>query len=159
GLMFFPDKARSYREAFRVLAPGGCYLFSVWDSYDHNRFARISGELGARLFPGDPPNFHGLPFSCHEIDPIKEALIKAGFGSIDIAVIQREKVVTDLARFGRGLIFGSPLVDQIRARGGDAERVAGELAQSLQREFGGVGRLPMQAIVFSGAKPAAGRIS
>src|SRR5262249_44422806 len=41
GLMFFPDKARAYREAHRVLSPGGRYLFSVWDSYHHNRFGRI----------------------------------------------------------------------------------------------------------------------
>jgi ubiquinone/menaquinone biosynthesis C-methylase UbiE len=31
GVMFFPDKAKSYSEVYRVLAPGGRYLFSVWD--------------------------------------------------------------------------------------------------------------------------------
>ena len=29
GVMFFPDKDKSYREIHRVLAPGGRYLFNV----------------------------------------------------------------------------------------------------------------------------------
>src|ERR1700681_2898145 len=33
GVMFFPDKRKSYSEVLRVLAPGGRYLFSVWDSH------------------------------------------------------------------------------------------------------------------------------
>ena len=32
GVMFFPDKDKSYREVYRVLSPGGCYLFNVWDA-------------------------------------------------------------------------------------------------------------------------------
>ena len=31
GIMFFPDKRTSLDECFRVLAPGGTYLFVVWD--------------------------------------------------------------------------------------------------------------------------------
>ena len=31
GVMFFPEKDKSYSEVHRVLAPGGRYLFNVWD--------------------------------------------------------------------------------------------------------------------------------
>jgi SAM-dependent methyltransferase len=34
GVMFFPDKKASFREAQRVLAPGGTCLFVLWDNYD-----------------------------------------------------------------------------------------------------------------------------
>ncbi len=33
GVMFFPDKRASFHEAFRVLTPGGTYVFVVWDDY------------------------------------------------------------------------------------------------------------------------------
>jgi ubiquinone/menaquinone biosynthesis C-methylase UbiE len=31
GVMFFPDKVQGYKEARRVLRPGGQFLFNVWD--------------------------------------------------------------------------------------------------------------------------------
>ncbi len=71
GVMFFPDKAQSYREAHRVLAPGGRYLFNVWDSHRHNPFARITHELVQQLFPSDTPSFYRVPFGYSAIDPIK----------------------------------------------------------------------------------------
>jgi SAM-dependent methyltransferase len=33
GVMFFPDKPASFRESYRVLAPGGTYLFVLWDDW------------------------------------------------------------------------------------------------------------------------------
>jgi SAM-dependent methyltransferase len=33
GVMFYPDKRASFREAIRVLSPGGTHLFVLWDDY------------------------------------------------------------------------------------------------------------------------------
>jgi len=44
GVMFFPDKEKACREAYRVLASGGHYVFSVWDSERHNPAARLLKE-------------------------------------------------------------------------------------------------------------------
>jgi len=154
GVMFFPQKDTSYREVHRVLAPGGRYLFSVWDSHRHNPFGRITHETAARFFPDDPPQFYTVPFSYSQIDPIKESLTNAGFSDINIAVVRLEKEIPDAARFARGLVHGNPLIDQIKARGGvDPERIVDALAQALRQEFGSdPSRMPLQAIVFSTSK-------
>jgi SAM-dependent methyltransferase len=155
GVMFYPDKPKSYREVRRVLASGGRYHFSVWDSHRHNAFARIAHATVTRMFPVDPPQFYNVPFGYHLIDPIKESLIEAGFTRVDVSVIGVKKPVPDVAQFTRGLIHGNPLVDQIRSRGTvEAELVREALAEALSAEFGGgAGTMRIQAIVFEASAP------
>ena len=156
GVMFFPDKDKSYREVHRVLAPGGRYLFSVWDSHAYNKFGRIQHEVPGSFFPADPPQFYKVPFSYYQIDPIKEALIEAGFSGIDIAVLTLVKEIQDATLFARGMIYGSPIIDQIRTRGGvDPDRIVDAVAQALRKEFGAnPGQMTLQAIIFSASRRA-----
>jgi SAM-dependent methyltransferase len=157
GVMFFPDKAKSYQEVYRVLAPAGRYLFNVWDSHRYNPFGRIAHEVAGSFFPADPPQCR-IPFSYHQIDPIKECLLDIGFSDIQIAVVNLEKKIPDVELFARGLVYGTPLIDQIRERGGvDADRVVDAIAEAHRREFGADGRMPLQAIVFCTTRPQIAR--
>ena len=150
GVMFFPDKDKAYREVQRVLTPGGRYIFSVWDSHRHNAFGRIAHEVVGRFFHADPPQFYLVPFGYHQIDPIKDSLIDAGFTEINVAVLNLHKEISSAASFARGLIFGNPLIDQIRARGGvDPERIADALTLALRGKLGSdSGLMALQAITF-----------
>lgn len=154
GIMFFPDKDKSYREVHRVLAAGGRYVFSVWDSHRRNPIGGLIHETIAGFFPADPPAFFQVPFAYHRIDPIKEALIEAGFGDMRAAVLRLEKEVPDPGGFARGFVFGSPVIDQIRARGGiDPDHVVTALADAFGREFGTEPcRVGLQTIVFEATR-------
>jgi SAM-dependent methyltransferase len=154
GVMFFPDRDKSYREAHRVLAPGGRYVFNVWDSYRHNSFGRIAHEVVAGFFPADPPQFFSVAFGHSAIDPTKESLLGAGFVDIRIDVVAFEKDIPDPENFAFGLVFGLPIIEQVRSRGGvDADEVARALGAALRRERGATGRIPFQAIVFDARRP------
>ena len=90
-----------------------------------------------------------MPFGCHSIDPIKESLIDAGFNDIRVHVIALEKEISNAAAFARGLVYGNPLVDEIRIRGGaHPDQIVSALTEALGREFAASGRMQLQAILF-----------
>lgn len=153
GVMFFPDKDKSYREAHRVLAPGGRYVLNVWDAHDRNPFAAATAAIIRQRFPVDPPPFYEVPFGYHRLDPIRGSLEAAGFRDITISVLHRDKAVTNARDFARGLIFGIPLVDQVRARGADPEALFEEVVAAMGPILGDPPRARLQAIVVEATKP------
>jgi SAM-dependent methyltransferase len=151
GYMFFPDKPKAMREALRTLRPHGRYILGVWDSEKHNPFARLALDLLKSSFPDDPPLWMRQPLSCAAIDPIKESLIESGFVNINISVVKYARAF-DATNYARGLVFGSPIIQEVEERGGDPEAVAKAYADTLTRAFGST--LPFQAILFEAEKPA-----
>jgi hypothetical protein len=107
------------------------------------------------LFPADPPQFHSAPFA-YRFEPVKESLIDAGFASISATVLKLQTEVADFAMLARGLVYGSPIVDQVLQRGGvDAEKIVDAIARNYRAAFGDEpAMIPRQAIVFSANKPA-----
>lgn len=88
GAMFFNDRAAAYREAKRVLKPGGHYLFNVWDRIDENHFANDVTNALAGLFPDDPPRFMArTPHGYHDTALIRRELENAGFSRVTIETV------------------------------------------------------------------------
>ena len=85
GAMFFPDRTSGYREARRVLKPGGRFLFSVWDRIEENVFADDVTNALARIFSNDPPRFLArTPHGYHDTALIRRELEDAGFSHVEI---------------------------------------------------------------------------
>jgi hypothetical protein len=64
-----------------------------------NPFGRIAQEVGARFFFVDPPQFYTVPFSCHRIDPIRDAIAEAGFADLEAAAVRLDKEIPETAAF------------------------------------------------------------
>ena len=85
GVMFFPDRVSGYREAKRVLKPGGYFLFNVWDRIEENTFADEVTSALADIFPDDPPRFLArTPHGYHDMALIGRELQEAGFSRVAI---------------------------------------------------------------------------
>ena len=66
-----------------------------------------------------------------------------------------EKEIPDAEVCARGIVFGNPAIEEIRALGNvDPEDVMLAVAEKYRSEFGNdPGRMPLQAIVISATKP------
>ena len=109
GLMFFPDKAKGVREAYRVLAPGGLYLFNVWDRIERNAVVRITHETLRTFFPDDPPRFYETPFSLHDTAVVRGLLDAAGFVDVEGVTVEKVGQSASAADAAIGLIDGNPV--------------------------------------------------
>jgi SAM-dependent methyltransferase len=139
GVMFFPDKPAAFQEIRRVLAPGGVFMFNVWDRLAENDFADTVTTALATVFPDDPPRFMArVPHGYHDGAAIERDLGAGGFGGAPrIATIADRSHATSARDAALAYCQGTPLRNEIEAR--DAARLdeATEVAcEAIARRFG-----------------------
>lgn len=155
GLMFFPDKAAGVREAWRVLRPGGHYLFNVWDALDQNAVARITHETVASFFPSDAPQFYTVPFSLSDTAQVSAWLTAAGFNDVEVTSVTQVGTSPSASEAAVGLIDGNPIGAAIAQRRAEAlPEIKDAVARNLAAELGDWPlRCALRAFVFSARKP------
>jgi ubiquinone/menaquinone biosynthesis C-methylase UbiE len=138
GVMFFPDRPSAYREARRVLKPGGCFLFNAWDRIEENVFADDVTRALAEFFPDDPPRFMArTPHGYHDTALIRSDLAKAGFSNVTIETRAEESRAPSPRQVAVAYCQGTPLRNEIEARGADKLEAATEHAASaIARKHG-----------------------
>lgn len=138
GAMFFPDKVKAYSETWRVLRPGGRFVFSVWDELAANDATQIVEDAVARLFPDDPPDFFARgPFGYHDRDLIRRSLLEAGFATAEIESVRLPTPSASPREAALGLVTGTPLRALIEARDPARVEEAVDVAtQALAAQFG-----------------------
>ena len=138
GAMFFPDRTKGYKEARRVLKPGGHYLFNVWDKISENEFADVVTEALADVFPDDPPRFMDrTPHGYHDVARIRADLNAAGFNDISIDASDHRSKAASPRDVAVAYCQGTPLRSEIEARGASRLQEATDKAEAaLAKRFG-----------------------
>lgn len=138
GIMFLPDRPSGYREARRVLKPGGCFLFSVWDRIEENVFADDVTNALAAFFPNDPPRFMArTPHGYHDTALIHRDLEKAGFSHVTIETREEQSRAPSPRHVALAYCQGTPLRNEIEARGaGKLEAATDHAAAAIARRHG-----------------------
>jgi SAM-dependent methyltransferase len=79
GFMFLPDKQKGFNEAWRVLKPGGQFIFVTWDKPENNITLNISQQTVIHYLKDPPPPFYARPYAMHNPVELKNHLTVAGF--------------------------------------------------------------------------------
>jgi SAM-dependent methyltransferase len=139
GVMFFPDKAKAFSEARRVLKPGGVFIFNVWDRITENEFADVVTSALESLFPKEPPRFLArTPHGYHDHRIIEQDLANGGFiNAPRIDTLAARSRATSFRIPAIAYCQGTPLRNEIeardRARLGEATDIA---AEAIAERFG-----------------------
>jgi ubiquinone/menaquinone biosynthesis C-methylase UbiE len=150
GVMFFPDRVAGYREARRVLKPGGRFVFSVWDSLQHNPIPRCVVEAATARYPQNPPLFLArTPHGHHDAAVIRRELGEAGFDDpvIDTVTLPSRAPSADYP--AAGFCQGTPMRAEIEALEPSGLAAATDAVAAAVRTAFGAGAIeaPMQALV------------
>jgi ubiquinone/menaquinone biosynthesis C-methylase UbiE len=143
GMMFYPDRVAAAREVRRVLRPGGAYVFTVWNSLDHNPVSKVLSDALAQEFPDNPPTFYArVPFDYHDTSRVAADLSAAGFTRISIDTLELRHGALTAREAAEGMCRGSPLAPEIAAHGDDALNSAVDAGtRALQSLCGADGRI------------------
>lgn len=138
GAMFFPDRSSAYREAKRVLKPGGHFLFNVWDRIEENVFADDLTNALARVFPNDPPRFLArTPHGYHDTALIRRELEDAGFSHVAIETRAEQSRASSPRLPAVAYCQGTVLRSEIEARdAGGLEAATDYAAAALAKKHG-----------------------
>lgn len=150
GAMFFPDKVGAYREARRVLAPGGTWLFNVWDALEANPGSDAIYHAVRDAVPEPKPAFLArTPFGYHDDARIESELRGAGFAEVRIERIARLSPPGSAAALARGMCEGSPLAAELALHGPELTAAALAAASEKAAEIEPAEGFAMSALVVT----------
>jgi ubiquinone/menaquinone biosynthesis C-methylase UbiE len=149
GLMFFPDKESAMRETYRVLKPGGTFLFSVWDAIEQNDLPRTAHSVVSKFFADNPPDFYEVPFSFHDPETISSMLSATGFNNFQSMLLPFTAIAASARDVAKGLIQGNPIITAIKERDElMIPKIEAALTSAIAADFGDAPvRARMQALI------------
>jgi ubiquinone/menaquinone biosynthesis C-methylase UbiE len=142
GCMFFPDRIASYREARRVLKPGGTFVFNMWDRIEENDFANVVTNALAEIYPGDSPQFLArTPHGYYDTAVYTAELEAAGFVEITIEPLDAVSTAASPAIPAVAYCQGTPLRNEIEALDPLGLVTATDVAATAIASYFGAGRV------------------
>jgi ubiquinone/menaquinone biosynthesis C-methylase UbiE len=154
GVMFFSDKVSGMKEAYRLLKPGGTFIFLVWGALEANGISATGRKIIGEFFDNQPPAFYNIAYSMNNIDEVNSIIKEGGFTHFSHEVLTKECSCESARIMAEGLVEGNQIVHAIRERDENALGILKEkVFSSLVKRFGDHPcKSTMEAIVFTATK-------
>ena len=150
GYMFVPDKPKAFAEAYRVLRPGGMFLFTTWDKLEQNAASYIYRSIAKEYLKEPLPASCNLATSMNDETVIGQSLQSAGFSKITIEKVKQFSVSPSAKEAAYGLVEGGGFIyEEINKRNpaGIAE-IKLKVEKELAEKFGAAPMIaPISAVI------------
>jgi ubiquinone/menaquinone biosynthesis C-methylase UbiE len=118
GFMFLPEKQKGFNEAWRVLKPGGQFLFVTWDKAENNITLHISQQTILQFLEATPPPFFGRAYSSmNNPEELRSYTEVAGFENATVekvTLVGQSPTAMDAAI---GFVEGNAIIHEILKEG------------------------------------------
>jgi ubiquinone/menaquinone biosynthesis C-methylase UbiE len=154
GYMFVPDKPKAFAEAYRVLKPGGLFLFTTWDKLENNG-ASYTCRIIAQQYLAEPlPESYNLVTSMNDEAVITPLLQHAGFAEISIEKVQLFAVSPTAKEATHGLVEWGPIYEEIKKRNPAwIDEIKIKVEKELAEKYGAAPMIaPISAVISQARK-------
>ena len=138
GLMFFQDKSKALKEIFRVLKPGGHFVFSTWDKTENMPVLKIifNDNIIASLGVDNSKQIL-TPFSLHDKQILSDLLSNAGFSSIQVHNEKFNSPVASAQVLVKAFLLKHTVRREVEKKDGDAvSLISTKILEQLKLRFG-----------------------
>ncbi len=138
GFMFLPDKQKGFNEAWRVLKPGGQFLFVTWDKAEHNITLHLSQQTILHHLKATPPPYFGRAYSAMNDPKILKNYAKvAGFEKGLVEKITLNGTCVRAMDAAIGFVEGNSIIKEIVKEGPDLlQTIENDIVLKIRQRFG-----------------------
>ena len=149
GYMFVPDKPTAFAEVYRVLRPGGHFLFTTWDKLENNPASYTSRCIAKQYLEEPLPAGYNLPTSMSDENVIRSLLQDGGFSKWSVEKVKLLSAIPSAKEAAFGFMQGGGVYDEIRKRNpGSIDEIKTRLEMELANQFGEAPMIvPIRALI------------
>lgn len=149
GYMFVPDQPKAFKEVYRVLKPGGHFLFTTWDKLENNAASFSARSIAEKYLDNPLPKSYNLATSMNDEAVIGSLLEDTGFTKKTIEKVRLSSVCRTTKEAAYGLEEGGLIYEEIKKRNPVwIEEIKIKLEKELVEKFGAAPMVaPMSALI------------
>jgi ubiquinone/menaquinone biosynthesis C-methylase UbiE len=149
GYMFVPDKPKAFAEAYRILRPGGLFLFTTWDRLEENAASYTSKSIAMEYLEEPLTESSNLATSMSDETVIGQLLQEAGFSKKTIEKVKLFSVSPSAKEAAHGLVEGGSVYEEVKKRNPAwIAEIKIKVEKALAEKFGAAPMIaPISAVV------------